>query len=432
MFLVNSLPSASEGSDNIAQRLRNQHNTSEDEEAQRYGSWSFEPEEPAVPRRRKTAAEKKLDGHLRRQKSAEAQRHELHKRVASELDSDDEIPAAKRRRSGDHSSESESESESEEESVLGHRLSSEQNAGEGVLAKRRRIDDGLDELHRAYLREGRRTRYDSLTTQSVWVGVCQRMHEKLKRQEDREARSAQVRSRLEVCTDPMFGTEVCEGDLRLDAINHTLDSFRWTRTAAQVMFHNYFTQAMLKRVYGSSWEANAVRVLAEHGLTDLETEVMIMTPRRYGKTVAVSMWVVPALLHIPGIEIGIFSTGQRASSMLMGMAAGFLREIDGAERRIVKMTDRDLYVSLEPLPDGVSMKSTIAQQRKNLSTTSKLHSFPSTVESKFILCEGVGRESRSGLCVDGDHRVSCVVEHGPAWTNPVRCCVALFVLFQRA
>jgi len=259
-----------------------------------------------------------------------------------------------------------------------------------------------EEARRAYAAN---SRYKSLRpAQGVcsWAKYCVRLRDRLEKTETRLRKKQRIVSRYDHFSDPLFGTDTCEGDERLEAINYTLDSFRWVRTDAQVMFHTHFTQAMLRRIYGQSWDANAVRVLQEHGLKKIKTEVMIMTPRRYGKTVAVSMWVVAALLNIPGIEIGIFSTGQRASSMLMSMAAGFLREIQGAEERLVKLTDRDMFVALNPRPEGTTVKSSVAQQMKLLPSTSKLHSFPSTVESKCVCVLRAGREGlvvSSSICI---------------------------------
>lgn len=45
-------------------------------------------------------------------------------------------------------------------------------------------------------------------------------------------------------------------------------------------------------IYGSDWEYNADRVMRELGIDRIRYEVMIQTPRRFGKTVSVSMYVL--------------------------------------------------------------------------------------------------------------------------------------------
>lgn len=265
---------------------------------------------------------------------------------------------------------------------LKRKLDDDDELVEEVVHHMSRVQIEVEEARRAYARSSRETCLIPASHRSSWSASCRVLAEKLKRDHDKKVQGLQLISKVAHATDPLFGLDTCSGDDRLNRFNQTLDSFRWKRTAAQVLFHDLFTNAVLKKIYGVEWEANAVRVMREHNLKKIHTEVMIMTPRRYGKTVSVAMWVVAALLHMPGVEIGIFSTGQRASSSLMRMATGFLNEIPGAERRVVKSTDKDLFVSLEPLPDGSSQRSLIAQQHCLLPSTSKLHSFPSSVEGE--------------------------------------------------
>lgn len=241
------------------------------------------------------------------------------------------------------------------------------------------------EAQRAYRAAAGHTTLVPPTATSSWATQYNALAEKLEREEERESTRFDIESRLDYHTDPLYGCDQIDGDTRLQAFNETLDSFRWARTSAQVMFHEMFTSACLPKMYGPGWDANAERVMKEYGVKKIKTEAMIMTPRRYGKTVSVAMWVAAALLHLPGTSIGIFSTGQRASNALMQMTAGFLKEIDGAERRICKLNQKELFVSQDPLPDGAGLKGSEAQRRILLPTTSKLHSFPSSVESRCTL-----------------------------------------------
>lgn len=284
-----------------------------------------------------------------------------------------------------------------------HQVSSESSDSEDdeMVHHMSRVQIEVEEARRAYLRASRDTCIVPSTPVCSWAKACRALSDKLKRDQQQKRERMVIVSRLDHVTDPQYGTDQCNGDRRLKEFNEILDSFRWQRTAAQIMFHDLFTNAVLRyifclfyshrllththrQIYGVEWEANAVRVMREQGMKKLHTEVMVMTPRRYGKTVSVAMWVVAALLMIPGVEIGIFSTGQRASTSLMAMAYGFLQEIPGAERRVVKSTDKDLFVSPDPLPDGMSMKSSLAQKMARLPTTAKLHSFPSNVEGGYL------------------------------------------------
>jgi hypothetical protein len=57
--------------------------------------------------------------------------------------------------------------------------------------------------------------------------------------------------------------------------------------------------------------------MKEFGITRIRFEVMILTPRRFGKTVSVAMFVLSMMLCLPGVRVCVFSTGKRASSGLM-------------------------------------------------------------------------------------------------------------------
>lgn len=129
--------------------------------------------------------------------------------------------------------------------------------------------------------------------------------------------------------DPMRGHYRNSGDARVERMFRHLDAFGATRTATQKHFHFWFMQSLLPTIFGAEWDSAAVRVLDSFGITQIRTEVMIMTPRRFGKTWSVAMFVVAALLNIPGIKIVIFSTGKRASNSLMETALKFMSAIPG-------------------------------------------------------------------------------------------------------
>lgn len=105
-----------------------------------------------------------------------------------------------------------------------------------------------------------------------------------------------------------------------------------------------------------------------------------MTPRRFGKTWAVSMFVAALALNVPGILITIFSTGKRASNSLMGIALRFINGIPGARERICKQTSEELYMSELPLPAGKGLNSPEVRRIQSLPSTSRIQSFPSSVK----------------------------------------------------
>jgi hypothetical protein len=164
----------------------------------------------------------------------------------------------------------------------------------------------------------------------------------------------------------------CSGDMRVQAILECLDSFGLKRSEDQKLFHRNFLVACLPKIYGTEWDQHKRRVLEEFGMTTIDFEVMIITPRRWGKTVSVATFVTAVLLCVPGIEIGIFSTGSRASGSLMEKIISYLDHIPGSRERIVKSNQEDLFLALQSI-GGLSAKSDLAIRLRTAPGTSKLH-----------------------------------------------------------
>lgn len=88
--------------------------------------------------------------------------------------------------------------------------------------------------------------------------------------------------------------------------------------------------------FGKDWEMQSERVMREMNITCIRPEVMIQTPRRFGKTVSVAMYCLTLLLCVPGIRICVFSTGKRASSGLSTEIMDRLNHVENGLDRILK------------------------------------------------------------------------------------------------
>lgn len=152
----------------------------------------------------------------------------------------------------------------------------------------------------------------------------------------------------------------------------------------QMMFFQHMKQAIMPAVYKDEWETNASRVMEMHKIDRVGRFCMFNTPRRMGKTIAVSAFVVSVLIGAPGIEISVFSTGQRASSSLMETVKRMMSVMPDLQRRICREDQENLYIAAKPLPHGCSAKSEAANRARTLTTTSRLHSFPDSVEGQFL------------------------------------------------
>lgn len=176
---------------------------------------------------------------------------------------------------------------------------------------------------------------------------------------------------------------LCRGDYKMREIDRMLHSLKINYSRDQMMFFQHMKQAVMPAVYKEEWEANAARVMEMHKIDRVGRFCMFNTPRRMGKTTAVAAFVVSVLIGAPGIEISVFSTGQRASSSLMETVKRMMSVIPELQRRICREDQENLYMAAKPLPQGCSAKSEAANRARTLTTTSRLHSFPDSVEGQF-------------------------------------------------
>jgi len=68
-------------------------------------------------------------------------------------------------------------------------------------------------------------------------------------------------------------------------------------------------------------------VLERNGWEHLAQEVLISTPRRFGKTISVSMFAAAMMWAAPSVEISIYSTCKRISQKLLRNCIKFFYEI---------------------------------------------------------------------------------------------------------
>ena len=64
--------------------------------------------------------------------------------------------------------------------------------------------------------------------------------------------------------------------------------------------------------------------------------VLVCTPRRFGKTWAVAMFIAALIYCVPNMWISVFSTGQRASSSLLDLTHKFVCSLKDGSKRVKK------------------------------------------------------------------------------------------------
>ena len=127
------------------------------------------------------------------------------------------------------------------------------------------------------------------------------------------------------------------GEQRLASIRNILENqFKWKRSKTQKRFHESFLNACIRFLYAEDTNAPDYSTILEvNNWQDLRQQCLCMTPRRFGKTVSVGMFVTAMALVVPS-EQAIFSTGRRASSKLLELVSSLMQQVPGASDRIVK------------------------------------------------------------------------------------------------
>jgi hypothetical protein len=91
-----------------------------------------------------------------------------------------------------------------------------------------------------------------------------------------------------------------------------LDRRGWQRSFHQRMFHDNFIRACArifwKREKPGVFAKDHQKILEANGWDHLSQEVLVSTPRRFGKTISVSMFAAAMLYSCPNLEMSIYST----------------------------------------------------------------------------------------------------------------------------
>jgi hypothetical protein len=126
------------------------------------------------------------------------------------------------------------------------------------------------------------------------------------------------------------------GFVRMQKCRHgleALDRRGWTRSFHQRMFHDNFIRSCArifwKREPHGTFAKDHQKILEVNGWDHLAQEVLVSTPRRFGKTISVSMFAAAMLYSCPNLEMSIYST---CKVRRMGMPAFALGRREGLTR----------------------------------------------------------------------------------------------------
>jgi len=137
-----------------------------------------------------------------------------------------------------------------------------------------------------------------------------------------------------------------------------LDRRGWERSFHQRLFHDNFLRACAKIFWKTAEDGEFQRchekILESNGWDSLRQEVLVTTPRRFGKTISVSMFAAAMLYSAPKLELSIYSTCKRISQKLLMNVSKFLSliylEMGTQPMRVVRQNMEEIVLHG---PDGV-------------------------------------------------------------------------------
>ena len=99
----------------------------------------------------------------------------------------------------------------------------------------------------------------------------------------------------------------------------------WERSKMQKTFHRNFMQATCLHLYRNDPDIDLDRIMKMNRFDNLKQQVLCLTPRRFGKSTSVAMFVASYVLTVPYSEQCIFSTGRRASQKLLELIRDMIK-----------------------------------------------------------------------------------------------------------
>lgn len=176
-----------------------------------------------------------------------------------------------------------------------------------------------------------------------------------------------LRTLMNVIDDKNHSGQTSKGWRRMKTLRKALDSFKpFERTRMQKRFHHAFMQATAMHLFKDDTDVDLARVMSINGWKHLKQQCLAMTPRRFGKTMSVAMFVAAYLYSVENAEICIFSTGRRASQKLLDLIKSLIEKLPNGRDRVLKFNQEILNLSNYDGSPGAAKLSSYPSNAKTL------------------------------------------------------------------
>lgn len=191
------------------------------------------------------------------------------------------------------------------DTMVGVAAPTEEAAAEGGGEGHRGVSQVvIDEFtkHANAMRESSRARRDAVRLRSVV-------------DDDHDAVAVDIRDTLGV-PQPQDKWQGCTNLRTLRTLLSIVDDRGFERSPHQIAFHSAFERCVSRVVYKKDWGTSRPAIMRKNEWKRCSSEVLISTPRRFGKTFSIAIFCACLALSF-GTEIVVFSPARRASRKLL-------------------------------------------------------------------------------------------------------------------
>ena len=152
----------------------------------------------------------------------------------------------------------------------------------------------------------------------------------------------------------------------------------------QLQFLHYFTLACAQLLYTEQYTANVNRLCELFGVDIIRAFAFVITPRRYGKTMAMAGFLAALALSRPGIRIAIFSASEKSGRWVLVAAHDMVNRLPssvGKDRCCRSVLSHRAYC-LRPLPVGMHMHGDAIKAYVEAATTSHIQVYGTSVDGR--------------------------------------------------
>jgi hypothetical protein len=136
-----------------------------------------------------------------------------------------------------------------------------------------------------------------------------------------------------------------KGEVRLRKLFEYLnkfDSLGYKRSKHQKYFHKAFVGACIKKILGDDYGSVLENVIQKYEINSTTSDIVVTTPRRFGKTTGLAQFVAAFILVMDGVEVSIYSTGKRASTKLIEKIRDFIVLLSGSKDTIERFSQGEI------------------------------------------------------------------------------------------